>query len=187
MSCLRTSEDIKAEVDVPTFLRQQGIEIRRGMCHCFVHGADKHPSMKVYPDGVHCFACGFNGDIFGIYQQIFGCDFKTAYIALGGQYEKPVDDFTAEMNRRKYERQRAEKEAQKKAEKKFYEILTTAMDCCRNADKIFEIWSDDWCYLTDHREWLGYVFEQKYIEREEVNEVDVIRVCEQIRRRICTL
>ena len=187
MNCLKTTDDIRAEIDVPRFLQEHGIEVRRGMCHCFVHGKDKHPSMKVYKDGVHCFACGYNADIFGIYQQLCECDFKTAFLALGGAYEKPANTFTAQMTKRKFERQRAEKEAKEKAEKDFFNLLTESMAYCHDADKHFELFSDDWCYLVNKRDWLDYIFEEKYINKEEVNEIDVIRVCKQIRRRIHSL
>ena len=38
------------------------------------NGTDDHPSMGIVPDGktAHCFACGWNGDIFKVAGLIFG-------------------------------------------------------------------------------------------------------------------
>ena len=44
--------------------------------------------MKVYKDSVYCFGCGWTGDVFKLYQELNHCDFKTAFLALGGEYEK---------------------------------------------------------------------------------------------------
>ncbi len=51
---------------------------RMNKARCAWH-TDKHPSMHVYPDGhVYCFACHSHGDVIALYQQLNGCDFKTA-------------------------------------------------------------------------------------------------------------
>lgn len=53
----------------------------RGMALCPNH-ADTRPSMKVYPTRVHCFVCGFDEDVLGLYQKINNCGFIEAVKAL---------------------------------------------------------------------------------------------------------
>lgn len=53
---------IKQVVRMPDVVERYGVRVTRGMCCCPFHG-DKHPSMKIYPDGYHCFACGAHGDV----------------------------------------------------------------------------------------------------------------------------
>lgn len=64
-----------------------GIKVKRNMCSCPFHGADKHPSMKIYKDGFKCFTCNKAGDVFTFVQEIENCDFKQAFYILGGSYE----------------------------------------------------------------------------------------------------
>lgn len=68
-------------------LEMYGIKVKRNMCSCPFHGKDKHPSMKVFKDGFKCFTCGNGGDVFSFVQQIEKCDFKQAFLILGGTYE----------------------------------------------------------------------------------------------------
>lgn len=55
------TERIKSIVTMPDLAERYGVTVRRGMCCCPFHG-DRHPSMKLYKDGYHCFACGAHGD-----------------------------------------------------------------------------------------------------------------------------
>ena len=176
-------KEIKEQIPMPEFLRRYHIEVKRGMCHCPFHGEDKHASMRVYPQAVHCFTCGFHGDIFDVYREFEKCDFKTAYKSLGGKYETPKDKATHSLKISAYERERAEREAKEEAEHKFFLRLTMAMEMCRRADEACEIFSDNWTYLVNQRDWLNYCYELKYIEGKEINEVDVDRVSREVRRR----
>ena len=48
-----------------------GLEVNRsGMARCIFHG-DKNPSMKIYDDHFHCYACGAHGDVTDITAQLF--------------------------------------------------------------------------------------------------------------------
>lgn len=50
-------------MSVPEAARYYGIETKgNGMCKCLFHN-DSHPSMKLYHDNYHCFACGAHGDV----------------------------------------------------------------------------------------------------------------------------
>ena len=182
-NCSKTTEQIKKEISMPSLLDQYGIKIDRAhRCKCFAHN-DSHPSMRVYPESVYCFACGYTGDIFKVYQYFNKCDFKTAYLALGGAYEKRPNNISAEIQRHKFEAQKAEQKAKEQAEHKFQMALLEAMECCKLADLAFEVGSDDWKYLIDKRDWLNYCYEEKYINGKEINEIDVYRECKQIRHR----
>lgn len=55
------TEHIKSIVTMPDLAKRYGVTVRRGMCCCPFHG-ERHPSMKLYNDGYHCFACGAHGD-----------------------------------------------------------------------------------------------------------------------------
>ena len=49
-----------------------------GMCKCYFHSPDNKPSMKVYADGYHCFACGAKGDVIDFVMRTQGCKFPEA-------------------------------------------------------------------------------------------------------------
>lgn len=82
-----TAEEIKQAFSMREVVERYNIKIKRGMCCCPFHG-EKRPSMKIYKDSYHCFACGANGDIFSFIQNMDNCDFKTAFYSLGGTYDK---------------------------------------------------------------------------------------------------
>lgn len=46
---------------------------RSGYISCPFHGEDRHPSMKVYPDGFHCFTCQWHGDVVRFVSELTGC------------------------------------------------------------------------------------------------------------------
>ena len=80
-------EQIKEATNMFEVLGRYGLKSGRGdMLSCPFHGEDRRPSMKIYKDGFHCFACGLHGDIFDFVQQMEHCDFKTAFKILGGEY-----------------------------------------------------------------------------------------------------
>lgn len=68
---------------------------RSGFCHCPFpdHRGDRTASLKLYPEqgSFHCYGCGANGDIFDFVRKMEGCDFKTAYKKLGGEYGRTTD------------------------------------------------------------------------------------------------
>ena len=81
-----------------------------------------------------------------------------------------------------YERQRAEKKAKENAEKEFLQSLLCAMEMCRIVDEACEAFSDSWKYIIDHRDWLNWCYELKYLEGKEINEIEVFRVCREVGR-----
>ena len=49
-----------------------GLEVNRfGTARCVFHG-DNNPSMKIYDDHFHCYACGAHGDVTDLTAQMFG-------------------------------------------------------------------------------------------------------------------
>lgn len=71
------TEKIKSIVTMPGLAERYGVTVRRGMCCCPFHG-ERHPSMKIYPDGYHCFACGAHGDVISWVMQFDGLPFSAA-------------------------------------------------------------------------------------------------------------
>lgn len=52
-------------------------------CICANH-QEKTPSMKLYKDKVHCFGCGFSGDVIDVVRELYGVEFiKAVQIILG--------------------------------------------------------------------------------------------------------
>ncbi len=68
---------IKQAVSMLQLAERYGIKVRHGMCCCPFHG-EKHPSMKLYPNGYHCFACGEHGDIISWVQKMDSLTFPQA-------------------------------------------------------------------------------------------------------------
>ena len=65
-------ETIKQNTDVPSVTGRYGVSVKRnGFTNCIFH-SDKHPSMKLYKDHYHCFACGAHGDVIAFTAQLFG-------------------------------------------------------------------------------------------------------------------
>ncbi|MCK2240973.1 MULTISPECIES: hypothetical protein [unclassified Crossiella] len=92
---------LRAAMPLPVVLTHLGIPTLGRAIRCLNWQAhrrgDSRPSCVVYPDSVHCFACGFHGDAFAVWQQVRGCDFRTAWDALffeaqrGGAYVGVVE------------------------------------------------------------------------------------------------
>lgn len=116
-----TANEIKEQVTMEQVLDSYGIEMKGKMCSCPFHGQDRHPSMKIFKDGFHCFGCGAHGDIFKFVQLMEQCDFKTAFYKLGGSYvkEKKFSDLRKldKSKRLQEQRKREKAQAQEKLKK----------------------------------------------------------------------
>ena len=187
-----TSEELKQTTSMRDVLDRYGIKVgRNGMCCCPIHG-ERHASMKVYPDGFKCFACGAGGDIFDFVEAMENVDFKTAFGILGGTYDKNINKATRTTRNVKFGRQKAERQRQEKADKEFRKLLEDAIFDLRymiaNNEPYMQgeevIFPDDWCFGQDRLPYLEYIFEEIYInENEGVKKANVIRMCQRIRRR----
>lgn len=175
-----TSDEIKDRVSVREVLESHGIKVKRNMCSCPFH-KDTNPSMAVYPKIVKCFSCGFSGDVFSLTEKLDNVDFKTAFISLGGTYERMTgNDRIRAISKREQRKRDTEREIRK--EKDFYRQLCRAITICENAN-VYEPYSDDWCYLQNQLPILMIVFEQKYMYGNEVNEGNAYRLARTINTR----
>lgn len=173
-----TSEDIKERVSVRDVLQEHGVKIRRNMCSCPFH-KDTNPSMAIYEKTVKCFSCGFSGDVFALTEKMDNCSFKEAFLSLGGTYDKMSQNARiGAITKRETHKKMLERKQQE--ERKFFKTLCKAMDICRCADAVFEPLSDEWCYLKNKEPYLLYSFDEKYLNGNEVNEVDVYRLSRSI-------
>ena len=187
-----TSEELKQTTSMRDVLDRYGVKVgRNGMCCCPIHG-ERHASMKVYPDGFKCFACGAGGDIFDFVEAMEKVDFKTAFGILGGTYDKNINRATRTTRNVKFGRQKAERQRQEKADKEFRKLLEDAIFDLRymiaNNEPYMQgeevVFPDDWCFGQDRLPYLEYIFEEIYInENEGVKRANVIRMCQRIRRR----
>lgn len=151
-----TSEEIKKQVSMQEVLSRYGIKVGRNhMASCPFHGADKHPSMRVYEDGFHCFTCGAHGDIFTFVMQRDNLSFKQAFMLFGGNYQK--QDFHSKLAVYRAQKQRLERqkeEAKKATERKRNNKLLTAyrglMDASSRA-------SEDWIYWHNKLQYQIYL------------------------------
>ena len=63
--------EIKARLSCRDLLTMNGIHINnKGRCCCCFHD-DSRPSMAVYDNGVHCFACNAGADLIGLAEQLY--------------------------------------------------------------------------------------------------------------------
>lgn len=64
--------EIRQLVNIRQAAEMYGMEVNRfGTARCIFH-ADSHPSMKLYDDHFHCYACGAHGDVTDLTAQLFG-------------------------------------------------------------------------------------------------------------------
>lgn len=173
-----TSDEIKERVSVRDVLREHGVKIKHNMCSCPFH-KDLNPSMAIYEKAVKCFSCGFSGDIFSLTQKMDNCSFKEAFISLGGTYRHmSQNERISAISKREAHKRMIEREKQR--EKDFFKTLTKAIWICENAGKVYEPYSDEWCFLLNKLPYLNYSFDEKYINGNEVNEGDVYRLSRNI-------
>lgn len=176
-----TSEEIKERVSVRDVLQQHGIKVRRNMCSCPFH-KDINPSMAVYEKSVYCFSCHFSGDVFTLTQALDNCSFKEAFLALGGTYGHMSQNARiSAISKREGHKRKLERDKQK--EKDFFRTLIKAIDVCEIGSKIYEPYSDEWCYLLNKLPYLYYAFDEKYINGNEVDEGNVYRLSRNINSR----
>ena len=177
------TEEIKQTTSMENVLNQYGIKVRNKQCSCPFHGADKHPSMQVFSDGFKCHACGVHGDIFGFVQMYEHCDFKTAFRILGGTY-KQMKPLERKVVKTQYQREKEERDRKEKAEADFKYHLARTLSALRIVLQMYEPMSDMWAYAQHQLPWLEYVWEEKYINEGEVDELDVYRKCRAIEQYI---
>ena len=177
------TEEIKRTTSMEDVLNRYGIKIRNKQCSCPFHGADKHPSMQVFSDGFKCHSCGVHGDIFSFVQMYEKCDFKTAFRILGGTY-KQMKPLERKVVKTQYQREKEERDRKEKAEADFKYHLARTLSALRIVLQMYEPMSDMWAYAQHQLPWLEYVWEEKYINEGEVDELDVYRKCRSVEQHL---
>ena len=138
-----TSDEIKAKYSMSDILEMYGIKMNRaGFISCPFH-KDKTPSMKIYEDSYNCFSCGESGDIFTFVMKMDNCDFKTAFLSLGGNYSKP--DFRSKLAAYRAEKQRAEREKALEKRKRKRGLNNMLINIYRSAISSSKPFSTAWC------------------------------------------
>lgn len=160
--------EVKSHRSMQDVAEQYGIRIQRnGFCRCPFHSGDNTPSMKIYQRDYHCFACGSNGDIFSFVQQMEGCDFKTAFVLLGGEY-KVDDSFSAKRQRQlAKKRQEEARERTKRLKERlshYQKERNLLIDIMSQNEPFTEgmepVYPEAWCAAVDRFEYVMYVIEE---------------------------
>ena len=186
-----TKDEIKRYVTMPEVMRRYGIEIRRGnMCSCPFHGEDRHPSMRVYKDGCHCFTCGAHEDVFSFVMKMDGCDFKTAFTSLGGTYEHYDNErartvaksrITAAKDRRRIEADIF------KVGGRIYQELTETLDWLKFIKRYHPPFSRAWCIAVDELPELDHWYYRIFCTKDGKDGTDgiyILEKCKKVRARL---
>lgn len=139
-----TVEEIKKQYAMKDILAKYGIQVNRsGFARCPFHSGDRTPSLKVYKNDYHCFACGANGDIFTFVQKMDNLTFKEAFLILGGKYGKM--DMSARMRIYHAQKEREAKERQMAIARKRVKDNLDAIGSLRDQIQNLEPFSDEYC------------------------------------------
>lgn len=155
-----TSEEIKAQYSMRDIIEgRYGIKVNRaGMARCPFHQGDNTASLKVYKRDYHCFGCNANGDIFSFVQEMEHCDFKTAFMMLGGEYEKPT--LSSSLNVYKARRARETKLAKEQRLRQKMSINNLLISVYTRWLNRFEPLSDEWCDTYNALQYQLYIFDE---------------------------
>lgn len=83
-------EVIKSSVTMRDVCNIEGIIVNRGGSAICPFHDDKRPSMRIYRDHFHCFACGAHGDVIDYYQLRYNMTFLEAIEAIVKLFDLPV-------------------------------------------------------------------------------------------------
>ena len=139
--------------------------------------------MRVYDDSAYCFTCARQWDVFSFVQEMDGCGFKEAFVTLGGTYEHSDNKAIDFGIRTRRERRKAERERWMAEQRRQFREVCRALTICETGCRIYEPYSDDWCFYINAREYMRYVFDAIYIDGSEEYDLDVHRKCKQIDAR----
>lgn len=103
---------IKSRLSCAELLAMHGIKAnQKGMARCCFHD-DTHPSMAVFDDHVHCYACGAHEDVIGLAKQLYSVSIAEAIKITAGlagiaaidntwEYKRKVDAIRQKADERK--------------------------------------------------------------------------------------
>ena len=106
---------VKTSINTREAAERYGVEVNRhGKALCPFHN-DRHPSMVVYDDHYHCFACGEHGDVIDLVANLYGMPVldavnKLAYDFGISQDKPPTKEMQEKMNRKSEAQQLRENE-----------------------------------------------------------------------------
>ena len=84
-------EKLKAAVSPADAAERYGLEANKRSTTCPFHD-DHHPSMQLYADHFHCFACGAHGDVIDLTVKLLGVSVKDALHQLETDFGISPDD-----------------------------------------------------------------------------------------------
>lgn len=139
-----TKEEIKEAYSMLDIVHRYGIYPNRaGFISCPFHKGDHQASMKIYEKDFHCFGCGENGDIFDFVRKMENVSFKTAFILLGGTYEKT--SFSSKLSIYRSKKRKQMQSKQKEREEATRLLNIRKIQIYREAVEKSEPLSDIWC------------------------------------------
>lgn len=86
----RRKEELLTRVDLTEIVDALGLERKGKEARCPNHNDTGRPNLHIYKDRVHCFACDWNVDAFGLVEKAKGLDFKGAFDFLAARYGLPL-------------------------------------------------------------------------------------------------
>lgn len=141
---------------------------RSGFCHCPFpdHRGDRTASLKLYPEqgSFHCYGCGANGDIFDFVRKMEGCDFKTAFLFLGGSYQDAAKPSVRLRRYRMGNRRDRERKTLEQLDAKLMEVSEKLCIYRWLRDVVFAPMTDGWAHAVKKYEYWLYVHETLFEE-----------------------
>ena len=158
MSVLDKANDIKRLVTMHALIQRYGYDTNRaGFIRCPFHDGDRTPSLKLYPDGWHCFGCNRGGSVIDFVMLHDGLSFHDAckhidaMFSLGLYGSLSFSQFRAEkQEQRKRSLELAQRKSQEKAD----------MDC-----RIALCKYRQWLWYTQDRNDNNVKFDLAYLDR----------------------
>lgn len=101
-------QKVKDSISMQQAAEYYGLHIsRKGLCLCPFHN-DRHPSLKIYPDGkgFYCFTCGAGGDQIKFAAMVRGISNEAAARELAAAFGIPVQEPVTYRERREAELRR---------------------------------------------------------------------------------
>lgn len=167
-------ELVKDSITMRDLCDRYGFKINRaGFISCPFHGADKHPSLKVYPGrrGFHCFTCGEGGDVITFTMNLDGLEFEPAVRSLAASFGIPISDGgpLSKEDRERMARQRAAREKAEREKAENETRLQETADLVKAYEAVIDRlppMSDLWCRLMDRKVALAGEWELRFGAKE---------------------
>lgn len=138
------SEELKQKYSMRDIIEQYDFKINRsGFINCPFHQGDKDASLKIYKDSFYCFGCGASGDIFTFIQLIERCDFKKAFLVLGGTYGE--NSMESRLIQYHVEKQRIMRKKEMEKDKSRKKLNNMLIDIYRYYVRYSKPLSNTWC------------------------------------------